>query len=685
MSLHAGVLAAAAAASSAVHALVEERMAGGAPAPDAFRGLHLEPSDVEGLLSQPLLGARPTFTGGDEARIVLPPDIDPSPLGSARRALGLSAFETATIALCLLPELDARYGSLFGFLHDDLTRKQPSVELALTLCAPSGAQSLEQLATFAPQSRLATWRLLEAAQDEPLIRQGLQIERSFLWFLLGERGLHPHLAGVARLASARELAAIVTATPLIGAVSAALAAGTPVLLHGEDEDACLALAGAVATAADCPLLLIDGAAVTGGDEGEALLQQCLREGMLKGLLPCITGAQALLQHQHGRAEAYRAQILAAPAPSLLVCQEYGGETVAGGMGMVPIPVPPARADHRLARWREIAAARGIHMDEHAVLALSETPGLTAFALDEVAAIAEAAAHAAGETAETRHVQRAARSVLRRRAPTLNLTQPHSTWTDLVLPIDRLQLLRHLCSRVRFRSRVRETWGLGRTTLPGVTALFSGQPGTGKSMAADVIASDLGLDVCRIDLAEVVSKYIGETEKNLARIFDEAERSGAVLVFDEADALFGKRSDVKDSHDRYANIETSYLLQRMERYRGLALLTTNLRANLDEAFMRRIGVSVDFPMPAPPDRLRLWQRALAAAPCAPDLNLQQVAERLEMAGGGIVSAALTAAYLAAEDGTVVTAELLLRAVRWELQKSGRLLAQDALEALMPTAR
>ncbi|MDB5074289.1 MAG: ATPase, partial [Chloroflexi bacterium] len=197
------------------------------------------------------------------------------------------------------------------------------------------------------------------------------------------------------------------------------------------------------------------------------------------------------------------------------------------------------------------------------------------------------------------------------------------------------------------------------------------------------ASDLGLDVCKIELAQVVSKYIGETEKNLAKIFDEAEQCGVVLVFDEADALFAKRSDVGDSHDRYANIETSYLLQRMERYRGLAILTTNLRANLDEAFTRRISVSIDFPMPAVADRLRLWQRALAGAPCEPGLNLSEFAERLELAGGSIVNAALASAYIAAEAKTAITNDGLLRAVRWELQKAGRLMGTDALEALLPS--
>ncbi len=255
---------------------------------------------------------------------------------------------------------------------------------------------------------------------------------------------------------------------------------------------------------------------------------------------------------------------------------------------------------------------------------------------------------------------------------------------LCCPPTHLTLLRHLCNRVRYRSRVREEWDLGHGTLPGVVALFAGEPGTGKSLAAEVVAHDLGLALFKVDLAQTVSKYIGETEKNLGRLFDAADRLGVALVFDEADALFGKRSAVKDSHDRYANLETSYLLQRLERYRGLAILTTNLRANLDEAFTRRIAVSVDFPLPAREDRLRLWEGALAQAPRDPALNLRLVAERAELAGGSILSAALAAAHFAAEEGGAIDADRLLRALKWETQKNGRLFDPVLLSALQPPA-
>ncbi len=269
------------------------------------------------------------------------------------------------------------------------------------------------------------------------------------------------------------------------------------------------------------------------------------------------------------------------------------------------------------------------------------------------------------------LQRAARLALRGRATDLRLVAPRASWADLVLPEDRLRLLRRLCARVRHRAQVREDWSIGAATLPGVTALFSGAPGTGKSLAAEVVAHDLGLDLCKIDLSQTVSKYIGETEKALGRLFDAAERGGVLLVFDEADALFGKRSAVKDSHDRYANLETSYLLQRLERFSGLAILTSNLGANLDETFTRRLSMGVDFPLPGPEERLRLWMRALGRAPTGADLNLSWLAERLELSGGEILNVAMGAAYLAAAEGGVIDAARVIEALRGELGKMGRL--------------
>jgi SpoVK/Ycf46/Vps4 family AAA+-type ATPase len=254
-------------------------------------------------------------------------------------------------------------------------------------------------------------------------------------------------------------------------------------------------------------------------------------------------------------------------------------------------------------------------------------------------------------------------------------EPAATWDDLVLPERQRQILREIAAHVRQRAKVYETWGFAAKGARGlgISALFAGASGTGKTMAAEVLANELRLDLYRIDLSAVVSKYIGETERNLRRVFDAAETGGAILLFDEADALFGKRSEVKDSHDRYANIEISYLLQRMEAYRGLAILTTNLKNALDPAFMRRIRFVVQFPFPDAAQRADIWRRIFPTDAPTGDLDIERLA-RLNVTGGNIRNIALNAAFLAADADEPVSMGHLLRAARSEYAKLEKALTE-----------
>lgn len=254
--------------------------------------------------------------------------------------------------------------------------------------------------------------------------------------------------------------------------------------------------------------------------------------------------------------------------------------------------------------------------------------------------------------------------------------PVATWDDIVLPADRLALLRQIAGQVRQRATVYERWGFARRMNRGlgIVALFAGESGTGKTMAAEVIANDLELNLYRIDLSAVVSKYIGETEKNLRRLFDAAEDGGAILFFDEADALFGKRSQVRDSHDRYANIEINYLLQRLEAYRGLAILATNMKAALDEGFIRRLRFIVNFPMPEQDDRQRMWRQIFPPETPLEELDYERLS-RFKLTGGNIHNVALNAAFLAANVGTRLTMQLVLNAIRTEILKSDRLINEE----------
>jgi hypothetical protein len=264
-------------------------------------------------------------------------------------------------------------------------------------------------------------------------------------------------------------------------------------------------------------------------------------------------------------------------------------------------------------------------------------------------------------------------------------EPRATWDDIVLPPAQTALLRQIAAQVAERSRVYGEWGFAekRNRGLGINALFSGDSGTGKTMAAEVIANELRLSLYRIDLSAVVSKYIGETEKNLRRLFDAAEDGGAILFFDEADALFGKRSEVKDSHDRYANIEINYLLQRIESYRGLAILATNLRSALDTAFLRRLRFIVDFPLQGRAERKEIWKRVFPRATPTAGLDFDRLA-RLNLKGGDINNVAINAAFLAARAGTPVNMPLVLAAARAEFEKLKLPIAADDFAWQEPVA-
>lgn len=255
-------------------------------------------------------------------------------------------------------------------------------------------------------------------------------------------------------------------------------------------------------------------------------------------------------------------------------------------------------------------------------------------------------------------------------------RPRRSWSELVLPEEPLGQVRDVIDRYRHRRQVYEQWGFAPVPSAGVVAMFAGPPGTGKTLSAEIIAGELGLDLFRIDLASLVSKYIGETEKNLERIFRAAEGGTMVLLFDEADAVFGKRSEVSDSNDRYANVETSYLLQRLEAYEGVALLTTNYASNIDEAFLRRIHVSVEFPQPDEPERLRLWRQSFPSGAPMGEVDLDFLAREFKLTGAAIRSVALAAAFrAAASDGPITMAEVV-GALLAELRKQGRLTSAKA---------
>lgn len=326
------------------------------------------------------------------------------------------------------------------------------------------------------------------------------------------------------------------------------------------------------------------------------------------------------------------------------------------------------------KWKEFHVDAGLATDEDWRKAVNSAPGPEHRLNREQLALV-ARAHAAQSDDETdigAAVRRLASGHLDRLALQV---RPSRNWDDLVLPQRETDQLRELTERYRHGPTVYGKWGFKAQPSSGIVALFAGASGTGKTLAAEVIAADLGLDVYKIDLSSVVSKYIGETEKNLERIFDAASTGNMVLFFDEADSLFGKRSDVSDAHDRYANIEVSYLLQRLETYEGLVVLATNLQGNIDQAFMRRIHVAVDFPMPSEDERLRIWQHSFPSGAPLGSVDFPFLAEHFRISGGNIRNATLTAAFMAAARDTDITMRDVVRGLERELEKLGRMITQE----------
>jgi SpoVK/Ycf46/Vps4 family AAA+-type ATPase len=346
----------------------------------------------------------------------------------------------------------------------------------------------------------------------------------------------------------------------------------------------------------------------------------------------------------------------------------------GPAGVVTVDFPGASCADRRRYWAGALSAHDMPAGEAAAEVLAARFRLTARQIDDAAAVAAETASVTGRPPALADLMAAARAQTGHDlAPVATRLPTRASWDDLVLPADVLVQLRELCDRVTSSESVLADWGFGARLPfgPGVAALFTGPPGTGKTTGAAIVAGQLGLDLYRIDLSRVVSKYVGDTEKNLDRVFTAARDASAVLLFDEADALFGKRSVVHDAHDRYANTEVAYLLQKMEEYEGIAILATNLQENLDDAFARRLTFTIGFPFPDEACRRRIWAGLWPPlTPLAADLDTDLLAGELTMSGGSIRNIGVAAAFLAAADGGKVTMAHVLQAARRECHKLGR---------------
>jgi hypothetical protein len=567
-----------------------------------------------------------------------------STLDRLAEVFALDAFALDLVLLTAAVELDGRIARQVAELNGG-SGHQPTIAAAFQ--ALDGAH----WSALGPAAPLRRWRLVEVEGDGRFTAKALRLDERILHFLLGAPAIDPRIEPLLHPLPKGD-------APDAEAVARGLETPGVVLVTGRDPWVLAATVGAAAGARREAWRLDLGDLPSPPFEREPLARLLARELRLSGGVLAVACDETDEASLRGLAPLLRR--LERPVAVLARAPVALGDVPAARVEVAGLGAA-ARAD--LLR-RTCGRQRGIVAAVEPVAAQFDLP---ATALE---AAARRALDREPGTALAPALWAAARAEARPRLDDLaERIEPKAVWADLILPAERMAVLKQIAAQVGQRIRVYDQWGF-RDRLQarglGITALFAGPSGTGKTLAAEVVASALSLDLYRIDLSAVVSKYIGETEKNLRRIFDAAEVGGAVLLFDEADALFGKRSEVKDSHDRYANIEVGYLLQRMESYGGLAILTTNMKQNLDQAFMRRLRFVVDFPFPGAAERAAIWATVFPEKLPKEAFDARQLA-RMNLAGGAIRNVALNAAFLAAADGGMVKAEHLLAAARSEYAK------------------
>ena len=596
--------------------------------------------------------------------------MDPPPaLVLLAQRFGLSAFERDTLLLTASSEFDPALASLFAHAQGSQSKTYPTFSLALS------ALEDPRWDVMSPHRPLRSARLIEISQPGglPLTSSALRADERIVNYLKGLNVLDDRVAaflqplGHAAEISLADSQLIVAKTLIERLRNAASQSFLPVVqLTGVDSGCRLAMAQLVSRALNRSLYQMGIETLPSHiAEVETLARLWQRESLL---LPTAL----YIEMENGNGVSTEASVALDRFLSRDIGLVFLGlreQPLRVNSSSLTVEVKKPTAQEQFAEWARLLSTADSESDSGpTALMLAGQFNFNLSDMREAVSVASATS-AAGELHSK--IWSACRDFTRPRLDSLaERLELKATWDDLVLPDEQMALMHQIAGQVRDRHQVYEQWGFSRKMNRGfgISALFAGESGTGKTMAAEVIANDLQLNLYRIDLSAVVSKYIGETEKNLRSVFDAAERGGAILFFDEADALFGKRSEVKDSHDRYANIEINYLLQRMEAFSGLAILATNMKSALDNAFMRRLRCIVNFPFPGVKERKQIWEKALPPQTPQRDLDFERLA-RLNISGGIIHSIALNAAFLAAQNGQTVTMPVLLSAARVEMRKFG----------------
>jgi hypothetical protein len=648
-----------------------------------FRGMFISDEHVDALFQSAEQPSQSLRSLSDQIDMLAAAERydDSSPLYQVAALFGLTQIERDILLIALAPALDSRFEIFYAYVQNDVARKAPTVDLALKLLREDFEERLgiqrcfhwdqplrrHQLVTLTPPSSPAA----------PLLSHSMKIDPRIVAFLLRQDVLDEQIRPFTEIAEpGGDLWQMPFPDDLLQRLdrAAGALAETPglICLHGAKGVGKRRMAAALCARQSWHLIAVDWDAASAQGQPEMQLARIRREAMLRGAAVYL----------HGDKEAL-------PDLSDMRVPVFWGQTRPEFQVDLDAPffifaLPKPDYDGRLALWQQHLAG----FPQDADLSFSAvankfmlTDGQIRSAAQQVAAalttrppdaqqVSEDDLHQAARWCSNQALRELARKI-----------EPKHTWSDAILSPLCARQLHELVLSVRHKHIVYSQWGFDAKLAygKGVTALFYGPSGTGKTMVAGILAHELGLDLYQIDLSTVVSKYIGETEQNLSRIFHAAEASNAILLFDEADALFGKRSEVKDARDRYANIEVAYLLQKMEEYDGIAILATNLHGNMDDAFARRLHHTVEFRQPDVKMREQIWRSVFPAqTPLSPELDFAWLARQFDITGGNIRNAALSAAFLAADAGTPVSMEMIVTAVARELQKMGKLSTRDAFQ-------
>jgi hypothetical protein len=711
--------------------LVAARQPHGSTVPEEFRGLVISDHEIDSILSAgDFLGdrrraresAKDLLDPIDERLRELRHNIDERrrlteeagrtlslPYVAAR--FSLSPAEIDLLLIAIAPELEPRYETLYGYLQDDVTRKRPSVDLSLNLICRDEREKIRERRLFAPGSQLIHFRLVELFEEAhdrqaTLLRKFIKADAFVLQFLLEQPTSKLDLG---TLVSPRlEIDSLETPVAvraqlhnLVDSLDRAGDMHSVIRLIGAPDAPLDAAAEALCYTLNRRLMVVDLAQL---DTEPATLDALVRDAILLDAVIAVAARNA------GGPEGESARLVQAEVRLWRVFDAYSLPLlVLGPAEVLPnvpadarvwrVEVQPPDFDMRRQSWQEALAGMAA-LPDTARLADTFRFGSARIRQTAGAAWTLASLRNPSDPAPTEDdLMEAARSLSTPRLQRFAVSiAPRFKRQDLVLGDDKMRQLDHIIARLQFRRVVTRDWGFGEKLSrgKGLPILFTGPSGTGKTMAAEVLAGELKLHLFQIDLSTVVSKYVGETERTLAAIFQEAEFSQSLLFFDEADALFGKRTEVKDAHDRYANIEVNYLLQRIELYEGVVVLASNLQKNIDEAFVRRMQEVIDFPFPDEHLRERIWTKHFpASAPRNEDVDIPFLAKQFKLAGGNIRNAALSAAYMAARRSRPIGMKEIVGAIQAEFLKQGKLvtrsefgpyfdLAQEA-EAEEPVAR